>query len=147
RETIVELRDTIWAMNSTEITYEDLETRINNYIEKAREARDEISFSFAIDDVLKSQKLTSVQGMNIYRTIQEAVNNAIKYANATIITINAKQEGNQTKITIQDNGIGFDLATIEKGNGLLNMQKRIDVIGGEFNLVSTSEGTKIVILL
>ncbi|WP_310380099.1 tetratricopeptide repeat protein, partial [Flavobacterium sp.] len=46
RETIVELRDTIWAMNSTEITYEDLETRINNYIEKAREARDEISFSF-----------------------------------------------------------------------------------------------------
>jgi signal transduction histidine kinase len=147
RETIVELRDTIWAMNSNEITYEDLETRINNYIEKAREVKDEISFSFTIDEELKSQKLTSVQGMNIYRTIQEAVNNSIKYANASIIAINAKLEANQTKITIQDNGIGFDLTTIEKGNGLQNMQKRIEEIGGKFSLNSSLNGTNIAIEL
>jgi signal transduction histidine kinase len=147
KETIVELRDTIWAMNSNEISFEDLEIRINNYIEKAKEAKDQISFSFAIDSVLKTQKLTSVQGMNIYRTIQEAVNNSIKYANASVITINAKQAENQLKITIQDNGIGFDEATIEKGNGLKNMQKRIEEIGGEFHLSSSNEGTRIEILL
>lgn len=146
KETILELRDTIWAMNSNEIAFEDLETRINNYIEKAKEAKDQISFSFAIDPVLKNQKLTSVQGMNIYRTIQEAVNNAMKYANASIIAISAKQVGNQMKIIIQDNGTGFDLATIEKGNGLQNMQKRIEEIGGNFNIDSSSEGTKIEIL-
>lgn len=147
KETILELRDTIWAMNNNEISFEDLETRINNYIEKAKEAKDQISFSFAIDPVLKSQKLTSVQGMNIYRTIQEAVNNAIKYADASIITINAKTTENQTKITIQDNGIGFDVATVEKGNGLQNMQKRIEEIGGKFSFSSSNEGTKIEILL
>lgn len=147
KETIVELRDTIWAMNSNEISFEDLEIRINNYIEKAKEAKDQISFSFAIDPVLKTQKLTSIQGMNIYRTIQEAVNNAIKYANASVISINAKKSHDQTKITIQDNGIGFDLAKIEKGNGLQNMQKRIEEIGGEFHLSSSDEGTRIEILL
>ena len=40
KDTIVELRDTIWAMNSNEISFEDLEIRINNYIEKAKEAKD-----------------------------------------------------------------------------------------------------------
>lgn len=147
RETIVELRDTIWAMNSNEISFEDLEIRINNYIEKAKEAKDQISFSFAIDPVLKNQKLSSVQGMNVYRTIQEAVNNAIKYANASIISINAKKSNDLTKITIQDNGLGFDQATIQKGNGLQNMQKRIEEIGGKFSIESSNEGTKIEILL
>ena len=147
KDTIVELRDTIWAMNSNEISFDDLEIRINNYIEKAKEAKDQISFSFAIDPVLKTQKLSSVQGMNLYRTIQEAVNNAIKYANATVISVNAKQVENQLKIIIQDNGIGFDEATIQKGNGLQNMQKRIEEIGGEFHLSSSNEGTRIEILL
>jgi len=147
KDTIIELRDTIWAMNSNEISFEDLEIRINNYIEKAKEAKDQISFSFAVDSVLKTQKLTSVQGMNIYRTIQEAVNNAIKYANASVISINAKQLENNLKIIIQDNGLGFDAATVEKGNGLKNMQKRIEEIGGEFHLSSSDEGTRIEILL
>lgn len=147
KDTIIELRDTIWAMNSNEITFEDLETRINNYIEKAKEAKDQISFSVAIDTKLKDQKLSSVQGMNIYRTIQEAVNNAIKYANANVVSINAKRSNGKTKITIQDNGIGFDQATIEKGNGLQNMQKRIEEIGGKFHISSSNEGTKIDFLL
>jgi signal transduction histidine kinase len=147
KDTIVELRDTIWAMNSSEISYEDLEVRINNYIEKAKISQENISFSFAIDEELKTQRLTSVQGMNIYRTIQEAVNNALKYANASVITIKAKKLETQTKITIQDNGIGFDQVTIEKGNGLENMQKRIEEIGGEFSLSSGNEGTKISILI
>lgn len=147
KETIVELRDTIWAMNSNEISHEDLEIRINNYIEKAKEAKDKISFSFAIDPVLKIQKLTSVQGMNIYRTIQEAVNNAIKYSNANVISINAKKVKTQTIITIQDNGSGFDIETTEKGNGLQNMQKRIEEIGGKLDITSSNEGTRVEILI
>ncbi len=147
KDTIIELRDTIWAMNSNEISFEDLEARINNYIEKAKVAQDNISFSFAIDNDLKNQKLTSVEGMNIYRTIQEAVNNSLKYANANIITINAKKAENQIKISISDNGKGFDIDQIEKGNGLNNMKKRIEEIGGKFNIASSDDGTKIEILI
>lgn len=146
RETIIELRDTIWAMNNNAITFEDLEIRINNYIEKAKLAKDQIRFSFAIDESLKSQKLTSIKGMNLYRTIQEAINNAIKYANASSISINAKQADNQTYILISDNGGGFDSKITETGNGLKNMQKRIEDIGGNFFVFSNNNGTKIEII-
>jgi signal transduction histidine kinase len=146
-DTILELRDTIWAMNNNEISFEDLEARINNYIEKAKLSQDKVSFSFAIDTDLKTKKLSSVEGMNVYRTIQEAVNNSLKYANASIIAINAKKLHNQTKIIISDNGKGFDLSTIEKGNGLNNMKKRIEEIGGTFSLISGIDGTKIIVLI
>ncbi|TRX41512.1 tetratricopeptide repeat-containing sensor histidine kinase [Flavobacterium restrictum] len=147
KETIVELRDTIWAMNSNEITFEDLESRIHNFIEKAKEAKDEIQFSFAIAADVKMKKLTSVEGMNMYRTIQEAVNNAIKYAQATTIAIAINKTETQIEITIQDNGIGFDQDTIVKGNGLRNMQKRMEDIGGQFNIQSATFGTKVTLLL
>ncbi len=147
KDTILELRDTIWAMNSNEISYEDLEVRINNFIEKAKLSQENISFSFAIDQDVKNQKLTSVQGMNVYRTIQEAINNALKYANSDIISVNIKKQENQTKITMTDNGKGFDIETIEKGNGLNNMQKRIEEIGGKFDLNSSNDGTRIEILI
>ena len=134
-------------MNSEEISFEDLEIRINNFIEKAKLSQEKISYSFAIDERLKTKKLSSVEGMNVYRTIQEAVNNSLKYAVADIISVNIIPFGNQTSITIKDNGKGFDIATIEKGNGLKNMQKRIEEIKGKFDLESNENGTKIEVLL
>ena len=147
QDTILELRDTIWAMNSDQISYEDLEVRINNFLEKAKEAKDQISFSFAIEESLKTKKLSSVEGMNMYRTIQEAINNSLKYANADIIKVTIKKSDNQTKILISDNGQGFNLETIEKGNGLKNMQKRIEDIGGVFSITSTNDGTGVEIVV
>jgi signal transduction histidine kinase len=146
--TIVELRDTIWAMNSNEITFEDLRARVLNFIEKAKDAREEIDFRFTIDEQLGGLKLSSVSGMNIYRTIQEAVNNAIKYAEATAISIDVKLNEDRIAIDITDNGIGFDLDKIEKGNGLINMEKRIEDLGGIFSLRSEyKKGTTILLLL
>jgi signal transduction histidine kinase len=148
KHTIVELRDTIWAMNNNEITFEELRARILNFIEKAKDAREEIGFQFRIDERLNQTKLSSISGMNIYRTIQEAVNNAIKYAEATEISIDVKSVDNITAIDIRDNGIGFDPAKTEKGNGLLNMEKRIEDIGGIFKVNSEfTKGTTISILL
>jgi signal transduction histidine kinase len=49
KSTIVELRDTIWAMNSNEITFEDLRARIHNFLENAKTAKEDISiFSFRL---------------------------------------------------------------------------------------------------
>ena len=96
---------------------------------------------------LKIKKPSSVEGVNIYRTIQEAINNSLKYAEANVSSVNIKPIENQTLIAIKDNGKGFDLATIEKGNGLNNMKKRIEEINGKFHLLSNDGGTKIEILI
>ena len=148
KSTIVELRDTIWAMNSSEITLEDLQTRIHNFIDKAKEAKDSIKFSTAIDENLKDIKFTSIEGMNIYRTIQEAINNSIKYAEAKNIKIDIQQVEGFIVISIFDNGKGFDTDKIELGNGINNMKKRISDISGEIIFKNdTDVGTQIVIKL
>jgi signal transduction histidine kinase len=147
-DTIIELRDTIWAMNHSEITFEDLQSRISNFMEKAKETKVQTNFLFAINESLKHTKLSSVHGMNIYRTIQEAVNNSIKYARATEISVDAKRIDSQIVINIKDNGVGFDIAATEKGNGLLNMQKRMESIDGSFELTSIpDEGTSISLII
>ncbi|MBK9223842.1 MAG: ATP-binding protein [Flavobacterium sp.] len=128
RSTILELRDTIWAMNNNEIHFEDLRARILDFIEKAKIAKEDIDFKFTIEDSLHQEKLSSITGMNIYRTIQEAVNNAIKYADASLITIEVKTIEDKITIYIQDNGKGFEEDKVEKGNGLLNMQRELKIL-------------------
>lgn len=148
KSTIVELRDTIWAMNSNEITFEDLRARIHNFLEKAKTAKENIDFQFGIDEDLSQLQLTSIFGMNIYRTLQEAVNNALKYANPTQIKVTVQKTDHTVSIQILDNGVGFDMETVVKGNGLLNMQKRIESIGGIFKLQSEiGKGTSVSILI
>ncbi len=144
RNTIVELRDTIWAMNKADFTMEDLSSRIFNFIEQAQSANQNILFNFSIDENLKNKKFSSVVGVNLYRTIQESVNNAMKYANAHHIVINAEKFQEGLKIEIKDDGKGFDTENVDVGNGLLNMKKRMEEIGGNFSINSEiGKGTSV----
>jgi signal transduction histidine kinase len=139
-QTIYELRDTIWAMNKQNITFEDLQTRITNFINNAKIASANTSYSFKIDkDVNQDYTFTSVQGMNIYRIIQEAINNALKYAKASKIEVLIKQQENKLIVTICDNGIGYNKDKINLGNGLINMEKRTRDIKGLIK-TTTEEG-------
>ncbi len=146
-QTIYELRDTIWAMNKENITFEDLQARIANFIEHAKNASERTEFSFNIDkNVDETHVFSSVEGMNIYRIIQESVNNSLKYASAAKIEVNISEMENQYHIEIADNGIGFDQDTIEPGNGLNNMKKRSREIGGTIQFISEkNKGTKILL--
>lgn len=145
RETIYELRDTIWAMNKSEITLDDLQTRISNFIDKANVASKGITFSFN-NQITSPVVFTSVEGMNIYRIIQEGINNAIKYANAQHISVNINEVDTRLNIEVIDDGDGFDLTNTEFGNGINNMKKRADEIEIEFNIQSANNlGTSITL--
>ncbi len=145
-QTIYELRDTIWAMNKNTISFEDLETRITNFIDNAKIAFSSIDYSFVIEpSVNQSHTFTSVQGMNLYRIIQEAINNSIKYANASKVKVNIS-ENKDFQIEICDNGIGYDQEKITLGNGILNMEKRAKELNGKIKTKAVEgEGTKITI--
>lgn len=146
-QTIYELRDTIWAMNKEAITFEDLQVRIANFIEHARNASEKTEFSFNIDpSVDQSYIFTSVQGMNVYRIIQESVNNSLKYSSAEEIEVNISKKEDQHYIEIIDNGIGFNPDTVELGNGLNNLKKRAAEIGGNIEIISrTNRGTRVTL--
>lgn len=147
--TIHELRDTIWAMNKTEISFEDLQIRISNFIDEANLAAQSIKFNFNVEEsVEKNTLFTSVQGMNIYRIIQEAINNAIKYAEASKIDVAISKHHNHIEISITDDGNGFDLSNVTLGNGLHNMKQRAEQIRGKLSIASEeNQGTTITLVL
>ncbi|WP_170134724.1 sensor histidine kinase, partial [Marinirhabdus gelatinilytica] len=145
-QTIYELRDTIWAMNKTQVTAEDLQVRIANFIDKAGKAAEGVTFNFEVDEGVSEKTFTSVEGMNVYRIIQESVNNALKHAQASKISVVMKQSEKGTLVEITDNGVGFNEAEIEAGNGLANIRKRARDIGGKAQIVSENgNGAKITI--
>ncbi|HET8838166.1 MAG TPA: ATP-binding protein, partial [Flavobacteriaceae bacterium] len=146
-QTIYELRDTIWAMNKNTITFEDLQARISNFIEHAGHLSEKIEFSFQIDENMnENHSFTSVEGMNIFRIIQEAVNNAVKYSDATTISIDVSQTNENFLIEIKDNGKGFDFQHITPGNGLNNMKKRSRDIHSKISFVSEpNQGTSVLL--
>lgn len=149
RETIVELRDTIWAMNAPNFTFEDLRARILNFMVNVKDTHPKMKFGFHIDDKLKCIEISSIKGINIYRIIQEALNNAIKYSEAEAVKVTiGTQKTDNIKISISDTGKGFELDNAELGNGILNMQKRAEDIKGAFELNSQpGKGTTITIIL
>jgi PAS domain S-box-containing protein len=96
------------------------------------------------------QRLDSLIEINIYRLTQEAINNAIKYADSTHIIVQLSHSNNILSITIDDNGKGFDVNEAEKkrnsesGMGLLFMKERIQYINGRVFINSIpGEGTRI----
>jgi len=85
----------------------------------------------------------------LYRILCECINNTVKHANATKVNIKINKLNKKLRISYIDNGIGFDLeeALLKKaGNGLFNMQSRLQSINGSWNIKSLPErGTKITI--
>ncbi|MBC3757892.1 ATP-binding protein [Hyunsoonleella sp. SJ7] len=149
KETIYELRDTIWAMNKNKISLEDLQVRISNFVEKANAHADGTKFTFSVDDAIsKDIEFGAIKGMNIYRIIQEAINNAFKYADAEHVSVSILDAKDNLEIKVEDDGKGFDPKAVEGGNGLNNMKKRAKEIGATINIESElGKGTNISVLV
>lgn len=96
------------------------------------------------------QRLESLIEINIYRLTQEAINNAIKYADSSHIIVQLSHSGSLLSIIIDDNGKGFDIQEVEKkrnsesGMGLIFMKERVQYINGRVFINSIlHEGTRI----
>lgn len=92
---------------------------------------------------------------NLYRIVQEAVNNGIKYAEADKIVISFEHNASHLSVTIEDNGRGFELEKLTKtghfgasGHGIFNMKERAAFINASFDIqTKLKTGTKIKIKL
>lgn len=139
-DSISELKSVLWVLNTNEIRMKDLKYKLLNLIKNAGEAKEDMQFLLNMN-VNENKPLSGKQAINIFRVVQEIVNNAIKYSEAEVIKINLFEENNALCLNISDNGNGFDLETEKsKSFGLNNIQYRIEEIGG-FVKISSSGGT------
>ena len=78
--------------------------------------------------------------------MQEQLRNILKYAQATSIKVHGFTSNNDLHLTIEDNGVGFDIASVKKGIGLANMKRRAELFSGKFTIISSlGNGCKIAI--
>tara|TARA_R110002051_G_scaffold139763_1_gene212446 strand:+ start:4976 stop:6949 length:1974 start_codon:yes stop_codon:yes gene_type:complete len=145
--TINELRDTIWAMNKENITFEDVRYRINTFMTTATKASEQVKFNFTVDsDIDPSYSFSAEEGIHLYRIIQESVHNALKYAFVHSEKLEQRVEVSIHKtidyfhVEVADNGVGFELSEVPFGNGLSNMQKRAKDLHSELQLQSNLGG-------
>jgi signal transduction histidine kinase len=93
--------------------------------------------------------------IGIYRIAQEAIHNAVKYAQAHEITMELQIMGTNMILRVMDNGKGFNLKKISNlpelkklQNGISNMQERTHLLNGQFRIESTpNKGTRIIVEL
>jgi len=95
----------------------------------------------------KNFSVTVEEGIELYHIAHEALNNALRHAHATSVTVRLKQADDIATLVVSDNGCGFDPQKNTKGGlGLRTMQERASRIGGKLTLVSKNgKGTKITV--
>lgn len=125
---------------------------INNFVAIVSNLLEEQSNSFepqltsSLDESIQWDKVSNGVKINLYRILQESLQNINKYANAKHIKVQFKKEHNQIVLKITDDGIGFDVNTKKKGIGLQNMQSRVQECDGTFEISSEKgNGTTTVV--
>jgi signal transduction histidine kinase len=81
----------------------------------------------------------------LFRVVQEALQNAAKYSRASHLSVALRQIGGSLALTVEDNGVGFDLAAVcDRGLGLISMRERVEAAGGAVEICSNpGRGTRV----
>ena len=145
RETNQALRDTVWILNRSEIQLSAFAGRLYIYLRHLWEDLDSPQLTWRTNTSATDPVLSPLVAQYLFRITQEAVNNALKYANVTTIDVSLLLQRDTVQLTVTDNGIGFDTATTNTGHGLTNMRKRTEEMGGHWRLTSNGNGTAIYV--
>lgn len=100
--------------------------------------------------LIKKSRLPKNSEIMIYRIIQELLNNALKYAKASQVLVSCSQNKDVFFITVEDNGVGFDVLDPKNKNGmgLKNIKNRVEFLNGKLEIDSKpNQGTSAYIEL
>lgn len=143
QEMLENMSDIVWTNKTLNDNFEQLIIRMQEFTAKMLEPKN-IDYQFNADNALKTIKWSSQKYYDFYMIFKEAINNAAKYSEAKILTINLLKEESALTLTIKDDGKGFDQEHQKLGNGILNMKKRAEQLKGIFEIESNiGHGTKI----
>ena len=152
REIVNDTRQMIYNLRPMSFDDIGLEITIERAIDKLKQ--DKIcNISFNVEG--ESYYIKPVIGITLLRIIQEACNNAIKYAEASVISVKMIYEENSIIILIEDDGKGFDVDNLDvasrndnSGFGLSMMRERVYLLSGEINITSEeNDGTRVEVIV
>lgn len=143
---IAELKNALWILNADEVRLEDLKSKLLNFITAAGEAKEELQFHFQFN-ITENLAVQSKWAVNLFRIVQEIINNAAKYSQAKDVWIDINQSGSTLLLKIHDNGIGFDInETKNTSFGFANLRQRISEMEGKIEINSVkNQGTSYLI--
>ncbi|WP_452224965.1 ATP-binding protein [Lacinutrix chionoecetis] len=105
-----------------------------------------LAFKIEMDEQIKWEDFPNKTKIHIYRIVQESLQNIYKHAKANLVVVGLKQQNNLISLTIEDNGIGFDITKQKDGIGIKNIKSRAIDINGKFNIkTQKNNGTTIKI--
>jgi signal transduction histidine kinase len=140
-ELMTKMNAIIWSMNPGNDTVNSLVAYIRSY---ASEYLDnfEMDYNIHVATDIPDTDVSGVKRRNIFLVLKESINNVMKHAKATQVEINIGFAGNTMLIEIADNGKGIDPEKLNQfGNGLKNMQRRMEGIGGSFSILNNNGTT------
>lgn len=138
------MNEIIWSLNNNNDTIQSL---VSYAIKFASNILSDAQIEFNQQVTIENPNIyfESNTRRNIYLCIKEAIHNIVKHSHATHVNLNVVCDS-KLRINIKDNGIGFNLNEIPNfRNGLANMRKRIEEIGGEFSITNIDRGTVVSI--
>lgn len=119
---------------------------ITNLFEEQKLLKDTVYFSYTIDSVINWDNVPNNIKINVYRIIQEALQNINKYAEAKNVSVAIVKDAENIHISVIDDGVGFDVSRKSKGIGLLNIESRVKTCKGKLEIKSKKgKGTSISI--
>jgi signal transduction histidine kinase len=147
REVLGMMDDIVWSVNPKNDSIQQIIERMKIFAIEILEEQN-IQLNLIIDDHIHGIALSAIERKDTYLIFKEAVNNAAKYADATVVTIRLQKENTHLLLQIEDNGKGFDRDIVRSGNGLKNMNSRAKNLGGTLTINSKPhEGTNILLTL
>lgn len=97
---------------------------------------------------LDSAGLSDSLRINVYRIIQEQLNNILKYAEASEVKITSAIQKDKLILSVTDNGKGFDTSEARTGVGMINIQNRAELFNGKAEVISSpGNGCKLQVTL
>lgn len=132
-EVLNKMNAIIWSMNSGNDTLDNLISYIRSYALEYFESTP-IDCKVNTPETIEAKEITGDKRRNIFLCVKETLNNALKHSQAGMIRIDIEIT-DHLMIRISDDGVGIDLQKLRQfGNGLKNINRRMESIGGTYNI-------------
>ncbi len=139
RESVASMNDIVWAISPDHDSLLDLTRRMRRHAEEVLGFGDiDLEFNAPLSD--SDLKLSVSVRRDLLLIFKEAINNLTKHSGCTRVRIDFRQEGSLLKMSINDNGGGFETGAETDGYGLQSMARRTTSLGGRLKIESSRDG-------